>query len=58
MVLVKTESNVPIDGNLIKEKAIIYAKELDYNKFHSSAGLLDRWNKKVNAYQLCLFGDM
>ena len=56
--LSKWSQNVPIDGNLIKEKAIIYAKELSYNKFHGSAGWLDRWNKKVNAYQLCLFGDM
>ena len=45
MVLVKTESNVPTDGNLIKEKAIIYAKELGYNNFHDSAGWLYRWKK-------------
>ena len=46
MVLVKTESNIPIDGNFMKEKAITCAKELGYNNFHGSAGWLDRWKKR------------
>ena len=37
---------IPIDGNLIKEKVITYAKELGYNNFHGSAGWLDRWKKR------------
>ena len=39
-------SSIPIDGNLIKEKALTYAKELGYNNFHGTAGLLDRWKKR------------
>ena len=41
----KQSQNIPIDDNLIKEKAITYAKELGYNNFHGSAGWLDRWKK-------------
>ena len=43
--LSKRSQNIPIDGNLIKEKAIPYAKELGYNNFHGPAGWLDRWKK-------------
>ena len=39
--LSKQSRKIPIDGNLIKEKAITYAKELGYNNFHGSAGWLD-----------------
>ena len=42
----KQSQNIPIDDNLIKEKAITYAKELGYNNFHGSAGWLDRWKKR------------
>ena len=38
--LSKRSQNNPIDGNLIKEKAITYAKRLGYNNFHGSAGWL------------------
>ena len=38
--------NIPIDGNLIKEKSIAYAKELGYNNFHGSAGWLEQWKKR------------
>ena len=43
--LSKGSQNIPIDSNLIKEKAITYAKELRYNNFHGSAGWLDQWKK-------------
>ena len=46
--LSRRSQNILIDGNLIKEKAITFAKELGYNNFHGSAGWLDRWKKKVN----------
>ena len=42
----KRSQNIPIDGNIIKGKAISYPKELGYSNFHSSAGWLDRWKKK------------
>ena len=44
--LSKQSQNIPMDGNLLKEKSIPYAKELGYNNFHGSAGWLDRWQKK------------
>ena len=44
--LSKRSQNVPIDGNLIKEKARMYAKELCYNNFQASPGWLDRWKKR------------
>ena len=40
--LSKRSQNIPIDGNLIKEKAITYVKELDCNNFYGSAGWLDQ----------------
>ena len=43
--LSKRSQHIPIDGNLIKGKAITYVKELGYNNFHGSAGWLDRWKK-------------
>ena len=44
--LSKRSQHIPIDGNLIKGKAITYVKELGYNNFHGSAGWLDRWKKR------------
>ena len=44
--LSKRSQHIPIDGNLIKGKAITYAKELGYNNFHGSAGWLDQWKKR------------
>ena len=46
MALIKTQPNIPINGNLIKEKATTYAKELGYNNFHGFDGWLDRWKKR------------
>ena len=44
--LSKRSQNIPIDGNLIKEKAIVYAKELSYTNFVGSTGWLDRWKRR------------
>ena len=44
--LSKRSQNIPIDGNLIKEKAIAYAKELGYTSFVGSTGWLDRWKRR------------
>ena len=46
--LLKRSQNIPIDGNLIKKKAIAYAKELDYTNFVGSTGWLDRWKRRQN----------
>ena len=43
--LSKRSQNIAIDGNLIKEKVITYAKELGYNNFQGSARPVE---KKVN----------
>ena len=40
--LSKRSQNIPIDGNLIEERAITYVKELGYNNFDGSARWLDR----------------
>ena len=45
-LLSKRSQNIPIDGNLIKEKAIAYAKELCYTNFVGSTGWLDRWKRR------------
>ena len=44
--LSKRNQNLPLDGNLIKGKAITFTKELGYNNFHGPAGWLDRWKKR------------
>ena len=44
--LSKRSQNIPIDGNLIKEKAEVYAKELGYTNFVGSTGWLDRWIRR------------
>ena len=44
--LSKRSQNILIDGNLIKEKAIAYAKELGYTNFVGSTGCLDRWKRR------------
>ena len=38
--------NIPLNGNLIKEKALTYAKELGYTNFQASSGWLDRWKRR------------
>ena len=37
---------IPIDGDLIKDKGIAYAKELGYTNFVGSTGWLDRWKRR------------
>ena len=44
--LLKRSQNTPIYGNLIKEKAIAYAKELDHTNFVGFTGWLDRWKRR------------
>ena len=44
--LSKRSQSIPIDVNLIKEKAIAYAKELGYTNFVGSTGWLDRWKRR------------
>ena len=44
--LPKRSQNILVNGNLINEKAITFAKELDYSNFHGSAVWLHRWKKR------------
>ena len=53
--LSKWGQNIAIDDNLIKEKAITYAKEVGYNNFHGSAGWLDRWRKKMFIWRCVIY---
>ena len=39
--------NVPVSGVLIKEKALYFAKELNFEKFQASDGWLDKWKKRL-----------
>ena len=39
--------NVPVSGVLIKEKALNFAKELNFEKFQASDGGLDKWKKRL-----------
>ena len=39
--------NVPVSGVLIKEKALYFAKELNFEKFQASDGWLDKWKKSL-----------
>ena len=39
--------NVPASGVLIKEKALYFAKELNFEKFQASDGWLDKWKERL-----------
>ena len=41
-------SNIPINCNIYKEKALDFAKSLDFHNFHASNGWLGRWKKRFN----------
>ncbi|XP_026806961.1 tigger transposable element-derived protein 4-like [Rhopalosiphum maidis] len=41
-------SNLPISGPILKEKANIFAKSLGYTNFKNSTGWLDKWKKRNN----------
>ncbi|XP_057292530.1 tigger transposable element-derived protein 4-like [Hydractinia symbiolongicarpus] len=43
---VQRSQNIPIDGNLIKEKALSFAKNFDCSSFKASDGWLDKWKKR------------
>ena len=38
--------NVPIDGPILKETALQFAKSLNFPNFKSSDGWLDKWEKR------------
>ena len=38
---------VPVSGVLIKENALYFAKELNFEKFQASDGWLDKWKKRL-----------
>ena len=39
--------NVPIDGPILKEKALQFAKSFNFPTFKASDGWLDKWKEKV-----------
>ncbi|XP_022174248.1 tigger transposable element-derived protein 4-like [Myzus persicae] len=41
-------SNLPVSGPILKEKANIFAKSLGYTNFKNSTGWLDKWKKRNN----------
>lgn len=42
------DSNAPISGPILKEKADVFAKSLGYFHFKNSSGWLDKWKKRNN----------
>ncbi|CAI6363779.1 unnamed protein product [Macrosiphum euphorbiae] len=42
------DSNLPVSGPILKEKANIFAKSLGYTNFKNSTGWLDKWKKRNN----------
>ena len=41
-------NNIPVSGNIIKEKAISLSKSLDLADFKASEGCLDKWKQRHN----------
>ena len=39
--------NIPVNGVLIKEKALYFVKELIFKNFQASDGWLDKWKKRL-----------
>ena len=48
----QTSQNVPIDGPILKEKALQFAKKFNIPTFEASDGWLDKWKKKVRKQHL------
>ena len=42
----QTSQNVPIDGPILKEKALQFAKIFNFPTFKASDGWLDKWKKR------------
>ena len=42
------DRNVPVGANVLKLKALEFAKKLDLGNFHASDGWMDRWKKRFN----------
>ena len=47
-VLAARSQDVPINGPILKTKAVTYAKELGLHDFRGSEGFVDRWKKRHN----------
>ena len=41
-------NNLPVNGPVVKEKAISYAKELQIEGFKASNGWFERWKSRFN----------
>ena len=40
--------NIPISGNILKTKALYFAKEFGFDSFQASNGWIDRWKQRFN----------
>lgn len=47
-LLCARHKNIPISGNILKTKAIFFAKELGVDSFQASNGWMDRWKQRYN----------
>ena len=41
-------NNLPVNGTILKDKALYFGKELGLEEFQASDGWLDRWKKRYN----------
>ena len=48
MFLSAREQNVPVNGIILKEKAVFFAKELNIEDFQASNGWLEQWKTRNN----------
>ena len=42
------DRNVPVGANVLKLKALEFAKKLDLGNFHALDGWMDQWEKRFN----------
>ena len=47
-LLIQGAENIPIHGEIIQEKALEFAKELNLGKFQASDGWLHSWKARYN----------
>ena len=44
--VLQRSQNIPIDGSMIQEKGLFFAKKLEIPDFKASDGWLDKWKKR------------
>ena len=50
--ILQRSQNVPVDGGLLKEKAMQFAESFESKNFKASDGWLDKWKKRYECIQI------